>query len=56
MLTDLVGEEDSNVSPVILSAINTFLGGLKMKEHRSVKVGMSSKHSHCYLEFHTEKI
>lgn len=52
----LVCDEESNVFPAILAAINTFLGRLKMKEHRSVKIRMSSKRSHCHLEFHTEKI
>lgn len=42
VLMDLVCKEESNVFPAILSAINTFLGRLKMKEYRSVKTGMSS--------------
>lgn len=33
VLMDLVCEEESNVFPAILSAINIFLGRLKMKEH-----------------------
>jgi len=43
------------VSTTILSAINTCLDKLKMKEHRSIKKGMSNKYTYYYPEFHTKK-